>query len=96
MKTVSIFAAMTWSPASRPALPREKRVFLGRMSTIVEVPASGWWSRTTKSPTAGNRPSMSTSHTVFCRQATRPARYGPVYFEKALSCSSVQPRSSSV
>ncbi len=63
-------------------------------------------------PTAGKRPSLrrapeipavtdppstSTSHTVFCRQTTRPGgKYGPAYFEKALSCSSVQPRSSSV
>jgi hypothetical protein len=41
-------------------------------------------------------PSTSTSHTVFCRQATRPGTYAPVYFENALSCSSVQPSSSSV
>ncbi len=86
-KTVSTLAAMTWSVPSRPAAPRVNTVLRGRMSTIVEIPASGFWSRTTKSPTAGNLPSfrrapeipalieppsIRTSQEVFCRQAILP------------------------
>ena len=39
---------------------RVKTVFLGRISTMVVAPASGWWSGTTAKcpPTAGNRPRL--------------------------------------
>jgi hypothetical protein len=38
MKTLSMFAAITWSVPSIPEAPHVNMVFRGRMSTIVDAP----------------------------------------------------------